>query len=461
MNLKAYIFYPSRRNIPAEIRMLENMGALIEAERKIFELRSKAGSEEDRRMLEIELEIIRRLRLEYPYTLKEAFEKLKSRIPDISCIQFISLLEDGKIDFRVIDGKVKVFKRFIDKLAILEPKLAKKMREYSSRSKAREKLYKHVEELISSKISGYIKPAHYRIRMKVTLKENVVKENTKIKCWLPFPLKCNLQPEVKLLSAKPEKYILAPEDYPQRTIFFENVYRGGKLTFEVEYETKCFSFKPYVNPSKVEEGQGEYEEYLRELPPHIEFTSYLENLERKITGGATNPYIRAWRIYKWITENVKYTVAYEYALYENISEYVAKEKKGDCGMQALLFITLCRISRIPSRWQSGWYINPIAYGPHDWAQIYIKPYGWLYVDLSFGGKAYRLGREDIKTFYFGGIDHFRLIFNSDIQVEFKPPKKYFRSDPVDNQRGELEHEGGNLYYDSWSYNLEILEFKET
>jgi len=293
-----------------------------------------------------------------------------------------------------------VFKRFIDKLAILEPKLAKKMREYSSRSKAREKLYKHVEELISSKISGYIKPAHYRIRMKVTLKENVVKENTKIKCWLPFPLKCNLQPEVKLLKAKPEKYILAPEDYPQRTIFFENVYRGGKLTFEVEYETKCFSFKPYVN-------------------------------------------------------------AYEYALYENISEYVAKEKKGDCGMQALLFITLCRISRIPSRWQSGWYINPIAYGPHDWAQIYIKPYGWLYVDLSFGGRAYRLGREDIRTFYFGGIDHFRLIFNSDIQVEFKPPKKYFRSDPVDNQRGELEHEGGNLYYDSWSYNLEILEFKET
>ena len=31
------------------------------------------------------------------------------------------------------------------------------------------------------------------------------------------------------------------------------------------------------------------------------------------------------------------------------------------------------------------------------------------------------------------------------------PKKFFRSEPVDLQKGEIEWDGGNLYFDKWSF----------
>jgi hypothetical protein len=39
--------------------------------------------------------------------------------------------------------------------------------------------------------------------------------------------------------------------------------------------------------------------------------------------------------------------------------------------------------------------------------------------------------------------------------QFDPAKEFDRSDPVDNQRGEIEWKGGNLYYDDWSYEVEV------
>ena len=127
-------------------------------------------------------------------------------------------------------------------------------------------------------------------------------------------------------------------------------------------------------------------------------------------------------------------------------------------MQALLFITLCRISGIPARWQSGWFITPFHGSPHDWAEFYISPYGWLPADLSFGGA--RKNIEKYRTFYFGNLDAYRMIANTDIQGNFVPPKKYLRSDPVDNQRGEVETEERNIYYDEMEYYIFVKKFEE-
>lgn len=94
----------------------------------------------------------------------------------------------------------------------------------------------------------------------------------------------------------------------------------------------------------------------------------------------------------------------EYFTISNISEYAATNLKGDCGVQAILFITLCRIAGIPAKWQSGLYVSTHYTGCHDWAQFYIEPYGWLFADLSFGGGAYRDGDRQRWNHYFGNLD---------------------------------------------------------
>ena len=61
----------------------------------------------------------------------------------------------------------------------------------------------------------------------------------------------------------------------------------------------------------------------------------------------------------------------------------------------------------------------------------------------------------IVSIFMGGIDSWRMIVNTDYGMPLVPEKKYPRSETVDFQRGEVEWEGGNLYFPQWSYHMDI------
>ena len=116
-------------------------------------------------------------------------------------------------------------------------------------------------------------------------------------------------------------------------------------------------------------------------------------------------------------------------------------------------LSLCRASGVPARWQSGWTLWPERSGLHDWAEIFVEPYGWLPVDVDYAVHfvhEYETlsadEKQEIIDFYFGGIDAHRLVINREHGYPLYPPKRFPRSDDVDFQRGELETDRGNLYY---------------
>jgi transglutaminase-like putative cysteine protease len=100
----------------------------------------------------------------------------------------------------------------------------------------------------------------------------------------------------------------------------------------------------------------------------------------------------------WIWENIKYpSQGHEVPFYPNET---LKNREGDCDDQAILFATFCRILGIPSYVQTGcvylstFQSNATAWdghiiselsriGWHGWAAVYIPPWGWLPVDLTF------------------------------------------------------------------------------
>jgi hypothetical protein len=90
---------------------------------------------------------------------------------------------------------------------------------------------------------------------------------------------------------------------------------------------------------------------------------------------------------------------------------------------------------------------------HDWSEIYIEPWGWLPADASYGV------RDDadprVRDFFCGSIDPYRAIVNLDYGRTLQPPKTSFRSEPVDFQRGEIEIDGHNLYFDEWEWNFAV------
>ena len=199
-----------------------------------------------------------------------------------------------------------------------------------------------------------------------------------------------------------------------------------------------YSFDYHVNyveldPAKVSEEQPDF--CLEEQAPHIVFTPYLRELRDELAGDETNPIILARRFYDFVTTKVMYSFMREYFTIECIPEYCAINLKGDCGVQALLFITLCRMSGIPARWQSGLYATEYYTGCHDWAQFYVAPYGWVFADLSFGGSAWRAG-------------------------EIMPEKKWLRIDPIDNQRGEFEYEDHGLRFSQLEVSQELISMED-
>ena len=95
----------------------------------------------------------------------------------------------------------------------------------------------------------------------------------------------------------------------------------------------------------------------------------------------------------FLTMKVRYSFMPAYFSQESIAENCARNLTGDCGVQTLLFITLCRCAGIPAKWESGWAAEPGFCGAHDWARFYVVPYGWLYADVSYGGDAAQLGEH--------------------------------------------------------------------
>jgi len=299
--------------------------------------------------------------------------------------------------------------------------------------------------------------------MTVTADQNAAPEGQIIRAWLPIPREYPFQSGFRMLASEPVAMHTDESQSPIRSVYFEQPARKNRPTkFNIQYEYVASGIWFNVQPQDVrsfDRGNGALGVFVKEAP-HVVFTPEIRALSQQIAGDETNPYLKAKRFYDWISDNIKYSFATEYSTVRNLSEYCRSHGYGDCGQEALLFITLCRLNGIPARWQSGWNTFPGAKSIHDWSEIYMPPYGWIPVDPYMGIYAMRYAtslkpeqRRDLRDFYFGGLDQYRIAANSDHNQSLNPPKQSMRSDTVDFQRGELEWGSHNIYFDTFSYEL--------
>jgi hypothetical protein len=259
----------------------------------------------------------------------------------------------------------------------------------------------------------------------------------------------------------PAKYELAGNENLQRTIYLEKQSAGtAETVFTIDYEFVNHGVYYDIDPEKILQVKKDnsLDQYLREEPPHIVFTDDLKKLSETLIGDESNPYRKAQILFEWVYNHTPWASAREYSTIRNLSDYGFRNKHGDCGIQSLLFITLCRMNGIPARWQSGWDFKPPYDSMHDWGMIYFEPYGWMPMDAYYG--LHDTETNNLKWFYLNGMDSYRLIFNDAYAQPFVPPKKYHRSETIDSQRGEVEWRGGNLYFDQWTWDMQWKVLQE-
>jgi len=461
-----------------ESRQLLDQGQFSQAETKLKDaINSGNFSGERLDSLRFEYDRIQRIRNDFPLSKEDLFEQLKESIPDLTEQEFDQWIQEGKFDKRVIDGKTWFMYASRSNLFFRNPDIRARRTDAGDPTDDNLRYYTNMQKVKKAAASGmnrYVDPQDYRLTMTVTTDDSVAKPGETIRAWLPIPRSYPFQTDFQVESASSSLKWIDRADAPMRSAYFEGTAnQKGAAEFKITYTYRDYAVYQEVSPDEVqtltaEEMQSlDMTKYIQEDAPHIEFRPELKKLSEQIVGDETNPYLIAKKVYKWISANIQYSYAVEYSTILNIPTYCYGNKYGDCGQVALLFITLLRYNDIPARWQSSWFIMPGEKTIHDWAEMYIAPYGWLPVDPYMGQLTHHYmktlseeKRNELNDFYFGNIDHFRMAANGDYGKPLYPPKNSFRSDNVDFQRGELEVNGKNIYFNHFSYHMDI-ELLET
>jgi len=408
-------------------------------------------------------EILNRIQKDFSKTELDVLQFIQNYYPNATSEELKEWENKGSLEYKIIDGNKYYFNRAHGNLFRVdkEAKTQKIQIDGDKKGQLDTFLEKYLPEVVlESNLSrkSLVKPVKMRINYKLVVESDAVPAGETIRCWLPYPKENHArQHSVHLEKVSGENYIIAPDEYKQRTLYLEKIAVQGsptefgfQLIFTAENEYNNVASN---NIKKYNEESDLYKEFTKELPPHIVFTDRIKKLSKDIVGDESDPMIVAKLIYKWINDNVPWAGAREYSTINNISEYCLSNGWGDCGIQTLTFMTLCRYNGIPTKWQSGWMLHPGETNLHDWCEIYFEGYGWLPVDQSF--KLVDSKDENVRWFYFCNTDAFHFIVNDSYSQPLFPVKIYPRSETVDFQRGEVEWKGGNLYFDKWDYFMDV------
>ncbi len=408
------------------------------------------------------IDISTRIRLDFSLSRDGIIERIERAAGEVSDEDINAWENKRWLEYRVIDGRKRYFNRAASNLMLLRGFYEGSEARLKSISEDPDMILRlnHTGKILRASVhdSKPVVPADMIITFTLTVQPDAVPGGETIRCWIPWPKGSHpRQKAPELISASEPGYVIAPDSALHRSIYMEKPARDGEpAIFRVRYRYQSAGQYFNLNQIKVlpyDRSSDLFRKYTSEQLPQICFTENVRRLADSITGPEGDPVVTVKKIYMWFKENIPWTGALEYSTMANIPEYVIQNRRGDCGMQTLLFMSMLRYKGIPVRWQSGWMVPPGSENLHDWCEVYFEGTGWVPADVSYDLQD--SGIPGLREFYLSGIDSYRLIANDGIAGSFIPEKRFLRSDPYDFQRGEVEWKGGNLYYDQWDYEMEI------
>lgn len=454
----ASVAFSAIATVPARISAMMENGEFNKVERLI------GDGEEGMTAYESDsvLAIISRIRSDFSLSYDEGVAAIMQKYPHASS----RLIDDWEaanyIETKVIDGKKMMFAKSPRNVGLVAPELA--VADRYKQMKGAANLANFARTAIEeADADGFGKWRRVKVKFAIDVDADAVDKGKTIRVWMPFPIESERQANATLLSST-DKVVFA-RDAVHNTIYMERKADGKAAHFEavMQYDVRSKTISqdamlrrllPYDTSSDI------YKKYTAQELPQIQKSVDLNDLAWKIVGNETNPVLQASLVFNWIDARFPWAGAREYSTIPCLPRYVLERGYGDCGQVTLLYITLLRNLGIPARWESGWWLAPGDSGMHDWGEVYFEGIGWVPVDMSYGMIA-AADTPEVAHFYKSGMDFYRFAANKGVCGLLSPEKKYVRSETVDSQLGEVEWDGGNLfYYKDWHPKFEILSIEE-
>jgi hypothetical protein len=410
------------------------------------------------------------LRNEYPLDRDHLLWNLTKQIDNFRPEELDLWEREGYLDSMEIDGARRYYGQAVFNLAFNYPGLMSRYRGWEQKDytfdrsvsrhmqKAREKIPE-----MNSEDRYFLDPVEMKVTASIKLNANLLlAPGHTVRIWAPFPLERETHSGIKLISSRPRHLHLTPPESEIGVIYFE--VGSEEADREIEYTFSFKSCDTYYNlkPEKIEPIDRSDPRLARYLASekHITVSDEMRELARTIAGDRTNPYLQAWSLYEWMTENIEFNLI-PHGLIEDESTHVLATRKGDCGGQAIFLAALARSLGIPAKVSGGWQMGEGFRLNHLWTQLYLPPYGWVPVDVEEArcqmvSSGYEeKDKPEIRKFYFGFFDRHHICIHDSINLPLEPPRYTGRSFDYAFHLPEKEYRGQNLGFDTSSFDLSI------
>lgn len=438
-------------------------GEFTSATRMISKFLQDPGvGKEEKNWLIIRQAGIDRIRLDFSKNRDQIKAQLVKYYPALPDSLIDAWEKSGHLEMRKIDGEKKYFKYAVSNLFRLDRAAARvrqKLVPVTADPLDSIRLENTAGIISAGKPGQPVESREITFEYTITVDADGVPAGEEVQCWLPFPRESlPRQKNIRLISSSPETMVRSAGNCLHSSLFAVKKAVAGVptvFTYKAYFEISGQWFSPEnMQAGAVINIPAEAKPFTKEEPPHVAFTQSVRHLADSLADKETDPFKIVQTFYYWINKNIPWASALEYSTFDCIPDYVISQGHGDCGMVTFLLMSMARYKGIPARWQSGWMLHPGEENLHDWCELWFSNTGWVPVDMSFGLQ--KTEDKALKEFYISGIDSYRMIVNDGFSQEFDPPKKHYRSEPFDFQRGEVEWSKGNLYFNQWDYNLNVV-----
>lgn len=375
----------------------------------------------------------------YPDTREEVSRKLAEQFPDVPEEEREDWISSGELEHMTWDEELHYFEQAADNIWSRHLELTYQDEKMNQGNADYVRVLSELTSQNGNRPSWqpYSNPMIWTGTESVNVPRPELPEKGLLKLWFPLPVDMGgAQDSVSVLSVSPEAYLRQPPSITAdlSTAYFEVPL--DELTDDLQVSVQ-FKFTHYqtdfeVDPANVgnyDHDSPSYEQYTRSYG-NTRITPEIRETAKEVAGGEKNPYLAARKLYDYVIEEIKYSFVPHETLWprgEPESVYVHRMKRGDCGAQAMYFVSLCRSLGIPARTTGGWQLSTGNLIDHFWAEFFLPNYGWIPVDPTYGESANNTNlltgqeKKAWRDFYFGHQDPLRCNVQLDVDLETVPP----------------------------------------
>jgi len=253
-------------------------------------------------------------------------------------------------------------------------------------------------------------PRKFNIEYKA--KFTKIGKNNKIKAWISQPLTFGCQ-KIEKFSIHPRPQKIYTDRQGNKILHFL-LKQEKEAEIRMNIKTTLWKNKIKIKKEKISLPDIKlFNKYMKN-ERFLEQTPQIKKLTYEITKDNDFLLDRIKSIFNFTSKNFKYCYPVKKRGVKNLK---LNDLKGDCGEYSSLFVTMCRILKIPARNNTGFVISPKhkKVAEHGWASIYLQPYGWIDFDAQYASTEKNGAKK-----YFGQRNDYRIVFTNGFNIPLKP-----------------------------------------